>query len=136
MEALFRQALACQKAGRLDEAEALYRKSAAWKPEWTLGNLGVILRTTGRLEEAEAALRAALAADPASEPVRHTLGMTLLQLGHYAEGWALYEARRALHLRQRPSPAGAGGGRRHPRAGRLHRPQSRGERSPRLRRHR
>jgi hypothetical protein len=101
MEAAFRQALAWHKAGRLDEAEALYRQSAAWKPEWTLGNLGVILRTTGRLDEAEAVLRAALAADPANGPVRHTLGMTLLQLGKYAEGWALYEARRELH----PAPA-------------------------------
>jgi tetratricopeptide (TPR) repeat protein len=104
MEALFRQALARQKAGHLEEAEALYRQSAAWKPEWTLGNLGVILRTTGRLEEAEAVLRAALAADPANAPVRHSLGMTLLQLGKYAEGWALYEARRELHPAPAPPP--------------------------------
>jgi hypothetical protein len=104
MEALFRQALACQKAGRLEEAEALYRQGAAWKPEWTLGNLGVILRTTGRLEEAEAVLRAALAADPTNAPVRHSLGMTLLQLGQYPEGWALYEARRELHPAPAPPP--------------------------------
>jgi hypothetical protein len=104
MEALFRQALACQKAGRLEEAEALYRQSAAWKPEWTLGNLGVILRTTGRLEEAEPVLRAALTADPTNGPVRHSLGMTLLQLGKYAEGWVLYEARRDLHSAPAPPP--------------------------------
>src|SRR5258708_9798769 len=104
MEALFRQALACQKAGRLDGAEALYRQNAAWKPEWTLGNLGVILRTTGRLAEAEAVLRAALAADPANAPVRQSLGMTLLQLGQFAEGWALYEARRKLHPAPPPPP--------------------------------
>jgi tetratricopeptide (TPR) repeat protein len=93
MEAQFRQALALQKAGRLDEAEAIYRRIVAWKPEWVLGNLGVILRVTGRLEEAETVLRAALAADPASAAVRHTLGMTLLQRGRYAEGWRHYAAR-------------------------------------------
>src|SRR5258708_32307085 len=104
MEALFRQALACQKAGRLDEAEALYRQNAAWKPEWTLGNLGVILRTTGRLAEAEAVLRAALAADPANAPVRQAPGMTLLPLGQFAEGWALSQPRRTLHPPPHPPP--------------------------------
>lgn len=104
MEALFRQALAAHKAGRLDEAEALYRRNAAWKPQWTLGNLGVILRTTGRLEEAEAVLRAALAAEPTQATVRHTLGMTLLQEGKWAEGWALYEARRELLPLPAPPP--------------------------------
>jgi hypothetical protein len=104
MEALFRQALAAHKAGRLEEAEALYRRNAAWKPQWTLGNLGVILRVTGRLEEAEAVLRAALAAEPAQATVRQSLGMTLLQRGKWAEGWALYEARRELHPAPAPPP--------------------------------
>jgi hypothetical protein len=93
MESIFQQALAHHNAGRLGEAEALYRQASGWKPEWTLGNLGIILRVTGRLEEAEATLRRALAAEPGNAPVRHTLGMTLLQLRRYAEGWALYEAR-------------------------------------------
>ena len=104
MEAQFRQALALHKAGRLEEAEALYRQNAAWKPQWTLGNLGVILRTTGRLEEAETVLRAALAADPAQASVRQSLGMTLLQRGKWAEGWALYEARRELMALPEPPP--------------------------------
>jgi tetratricopeptide (TPR) repeat protein len=102
MEAQFQRALALQTAGRLDEAEALYRRIVDFKPQWTLTNLGVILRTTGRLDEAETTLRAALAADPENASARHSLGMTLLQLGRYAEGWALYEARRQLHPAAEP----------------------------------
>ena len=96
MESTFQQALSLQKAGRFDEAEPLYLQAADWKPEWALGNLGVIYRTTGRLAEAEAVLRRALAAAPGNLPVRHSLGMTLLQLGQYAEGWRHYEARHQL----------------------------------------
>ena len=96
MESLFREALAHHKAGRLDEAEALYRRAAGWRPAWTLGNLGVLLRITGRLDEAEAVLREALASETGNAPVRHSLGMTLLQLGQYAEGWRYYEARHEL----------------------------------------
>jgi tetratricopeptide (TPR) repeat protein len=104
MDQIFQQALALHRAGRLDEAEALYRQLGDWKPEWTLHNLGVILRTTGRLDEAETVLRAAVAADPSRAHARHTLGMTLLQAGKYAEGWRFYEARRELH-RAAPPPA-------------------------------
>src|SRR5579862_9184691 len=98
----FQHALRLQKQGRFDEAEAIYRQIVAWNPEWVLGNLGVILRMTGRLEEAETVLRAALAAKPDSAAVRHTLGMTLLQLGQYAEGWRCYAAR--FDLRPHPEP--------------------------------
>lgn len=96
MDSIFSAAVAHQKAGRLDEAEAGYRQILSWRPEWTLGNLGVILRITGRLEEAESVLREALTFAPHSLGLRHTLGMTLLQLGQYAEGWALYEVRHRL----------------------------------------
>lgn len=96
MEQVFQQALAHHRAGRLDEAEPLYRQAAPWRPAWALGNLGALLRTTGRLDEAEAALREALADEPDNAPVRHTLGMTLLQAGRYVEGWRFYEARHEL----------------------------------------
>lgn len=96
MESIFYEGVEHQKAGRLDEAEACYRRAIAWRPSWVLGNLGVLLRITGRLDEAEGALREALEADPDDAKVQHTLGMTLLQLGRYAEGWALYEARHRL----------------------------------------
>jgi tetratricopeptide (TPR) repeat protein len=104
MEAVFQQALAHHQAGRLDEAEPLYRQAAAWKPEWTLGNLGILLRTTGRLAEAETVLREALRAAPENAPVRQSLGMTLLQLGQYPEGWRLYEARHEIRPPANPPP--------------------------------
>ena len=99
---VFQNALALQRAGRLDEAEALYRQVLDWRPAWSAGNLGMLLRTTGRLEEAEALLRTALAAEPDHLGVQHSLALTLLQLGQYAEGWLHYESRFAL--RNWPSP--------------------------------
>lgn len=96
MESIFREGVAHQEAGRLEEAEACYRRIPGWKPDETLGNLGIILRQTGRLEEAEAVLREALRAAPANLNIQHTLGMVLLQRGAYAEGWAMYEARHGL----------------------------------------
>lgn len=96
MESSFYEGVAHQKAGRLDEAEACYRQAVSWRRDWALGNLGVVLRITGRLDEAEAALREAHTVDPGNLRIRHTLGMTLLQLGQYAEGWSLYEARHQL----------------------------------------
>jgi hypothetical protein len=96
MNSTFTRALDHHKAGRLQEAEALYRQLRNWRPAWVLGNLGMIFRVTGRLEEAEAVLRKAVAADPKNLGNIHSLGLTLLQLGQYAEGWRHFEARRSL----------------------------------------
>ena len=101
MEEQFQQAIALHREGRLEEAEALYRQVIDWRPA-VLHNLGVILRTTGRLEEAEAVLRRSMAANPAALHSRHTLGMTLLQAGKYAEGWRHYEAR--FQVLDKPPP--------------------------------
>lgn len=96
MESIFQEGVAHQKAGRLGEAEACYRQAISWNRAWSLGNIGVICRITGRLEEAEHVLREAIQADPANLNLRHTLGMTLLQLERYAEGWAHYEVRHQI----------------------------------------
>jgi hypothetical protein len=105
MESIFQEGVAHQKAGRLEEAEACYRRTVSWNRAWSLGNIGVICRITGRLGEAEQVLREAIQADPSNQNLRHTLGMTLLQLGQYAEGWAHYEARhQILHRPTAPFP--------------------------------
>ena|SRR6185312_4827296 len=104
---MFKEANAAHLAGDWAEAERRYRALAALKPSWAYHNLGVVYVTTGRLAEAEAALRAALAADADQAATKHSLGMLLLSLGRYAEGWPLYEARRevpALKI-NRPNPA-------------------------------
>lgn len=102
MEELFQQAAAHHEAGRFEEAEALYRRTIDWRPIWSLNNLGVLLRSLGRLDEAEAVLREALRIEPDHLGVQHCLGMTLLQSGSYAEGWRFYEARHRIN--PRPSP--------------------------------
>jgi hypothetical protein len=102
MERLFQQAKALQAEGRLDEAEALYRRIVDDRPAQVLARLGIIYRTTGRLEAAEATLREAFRLDPGHLELQHSLGMTLLQRGKYAEGWTHYAAR--FSFRRMPPP--------------------------------
>jgi hypothetical protein len=104
MESLFQNAVALHLDGRLDEAEALYRQVTDYRPGLVQANLGVICRMTGRLEEAEAALRTAHRLDPQDGHIRHSLGMTLLQLGQYAEGWGHYAARFEVLPKREPPP--------------------------------
>lgn len=94
IDAQFKQANALQVAGDFSAAEARYRQLTRVKPLWALHNLGVLYAKLGRDGEAETALRAALAVDPDSAATRHTLGMLLLRLGRYEEGWRAFEARR------------------------------------------
>lgn len=53
-------------------------------------------RRSGKLDEAEAAYRAWMAAEPSSAGPRYGLSLLLLRRGAYAEGWKLYEARKAV----------------------------------------
>jgi hypothetical protein len=61
-----------------------------------LHDFGGHLKKTGRLPEAETALRAALALEPTNAMTRHALGIVLLSQGKYREGWPLYDARHEL----------------------------------------
>jgi tetratricopeptide (TPR) repeat protein len=54
-------------------------------------NLGVVQREAGKLDESEAALRAALERNPASAPIAAELGLTLRHAGKFAEARAAYE---------------------------------------------
>ena len=103
---MFKEANAARLAGDWAEAARRYRALAELKPSWADATLGVLYVATGRLAEAENALRAAVTADPSQAASRHSLGMLLLSLGRYAEGWPRYEARRevtALKI-NRPNP--------------------------------
>ena len=57
---------------------------------------GAVLANVGLARQAEPFLRAAVALDPANPRSRFALGSALLAQENWAEGWPLYEARRAL----------------------------------------
>lgn len=87
-------AVAAQQAGRLAEAERLYRALQASAPTSpTALNLGLLLEDGRRWSEAEAVYREALKADPNDPVAQRQLAFLLLRLGRYAEGWPYYEAR-------------------------------------------
>ena len=68
-----------QELGRLDEAEASYRKAIALKPEYdeAYNNLGNTLKGLGRIDDAEASFREAIALKPDFAEAHYNLGNTL-----------------------------------------------------------
>ena len=65
-----------KKLGRLDEAEASYRKAIALKPDYAEAhnNLGNTLQEQGRLDEAETSLRQAITLKPDYAEAHNNLG--------------------------------------------------------------
>jgi Tetratricopeptide repeat len=87
-------AVAAQLAGRLGEAERLYRALQATRPTSPTGlNLGLLLEDQRRWADAEAAYREVLRLEPDDPVMQRQLAFLLLRLGRYAEGWPYYEAR-------------------------------------------
>ena len=80
--------------GRYSEALAAGRKALAVEPNGlsVIHNLARLLGDLGRLQEAEALQRRALALSQ-EDVYRYGLGYNLLSQGRYAEGWPLYESR-------------------------------------------
>jgi predicted TPR repeat methyltransferase len=74
------------RAGRLDEAEAIYLQLLAARPDdvRVLQNLGALRRRQGRLEEAVALYERGLAVDPDHVGLNHNLANALNMLGEYA----------------------------------------------------
>jgi len=93
-----RAALARHRAGRIDEARALYEAVLAEAPGYApaLNGLGVLLHGAGDHGRAAALLREAVAQRPGSARYRHNLGNALRALGHAGEAEAAY--REALRL--------------------------------------
>jgi tetratricopeptide (TPR) repeat protein len=90
----FEKAVAAHNAGDYEAALAGYRAAGPLKN--ARHNLGALLSQLGRPDEAEAALRPIVRQFPDFAPSRFSLALALLAQGRYAEGWALYEARREL----------------------------------------
>ncbi|WP_306590551.1 tetratricopeptide repeat protein [Geothrix sp. 21YS21S-4] len=77
------------------EAEALIRELLAREPACAAAHntLGAMLEQAGADPEALAAYRRAAALEPASADLRFNLATHLLRMGHWEEGWAVFEAR-------------------------------------------
>jgi tetratricopeptide (TPR) repeat protein len=105
--AVFQSALTAHQAGRMQEAESLYREIAqqGGKPgavpipilAIVHYNLGLLLQEGRRLPEAEAAYRQSLALRPESVEAHYNLGNLLQAMGRLAEAEAAY--RNVLALR-------------------------------------
>lgn len=85
--------------GRLNEAEASYRRALQIKPDFAEAhsNLGNTLKELGRLGEAEASYRRALRLKPDIAAVHYNLGNVLQDLGQLDDAVASY--RRALEIK-------------------------------------
>lgn len=97
--ALSDQAQQAAIAGRLDEAERLWKQSLQGAPGYfpALFNLGFLYFNGGRFGEAEPLLRRAARANPKDFNTQYILGNTLLQMGKREE--ALRAWRGALAIR-------------------------------------
>jgi predicted O-linked N-acetylglucosamine transferase (SPINDLY family) len=87
------QAVQAHQAGRLEEAEKLYRKILFRQPRAPLAaqNLGVLLYNRGELDEAAKLIRRALAVEPRNSEALNNLGNILRDQGQVDEAVAAYE---------------------------------------------
>jgi tetratricopeptide (TPR) repeat protein len=86
---------ALQLLGRMEEAEASYRRTVALNPGFAQAhnNLGAALAALDRGEEAEACYRRALALKPDLASAHMNLGIARLRLGDFEQGWREYDWR-------------------------------------------
>jgi tetratricopeptide (TPR) repeat protein len=89
----FQLAVQHQKAGRLAEAEALYRQILAVEPRHAAAysNLGEAYRVTNRLAEAVDVFQCALRLNPHLAEAHYNLGVTLVGLGRRDEALAAFQ---------------------------------------------
>jgi tetratricopeptide (TPR) repeat protein len=95
---VFAEGFRLHRAGRLAEAEALYRRAIALDPKsvGSLHNLGVLARQTGRAEAAADLLGRAIALDGRIAALQVNYAVTLRELGRLDEAVAAY--RRASEI--------------------------------------
>jgi tetratricopeptide (TPR) repeat protein len=106
-----RQALELHGAGRLDEAEGLYRAIVASPPApfAALHGLGALLHLKGRSGEAMAFLTAAVRVSPTNAGAWSDLGVACAAAGRHAEAVTRYDQALALAPRQHHALNNRGG---------------------------
>lgn len=94
----FELAVSHHHAGRLDQAERLYRTVLAVEPDHfaALHYLGLVSSQQGKFEEAEALLRRAVTVDPGSAEALTNLGVALTRPGRYDDAIGVYQKALAL----------------------------------------
>jgi hypothetical protein len=99
LDTALQEAVAHHQAGRLPEAERLYRRILRSRPSHPAANnaLGIALKDQGKVEEAAAAFQRAATVAPDFAPAHSNLGNILFERGQLREAEAAY--RRALALR-------------------------------------
>jgi Flp pilus assembly protein TadD len=93
-EVTFQQGVAALKAGRLEEAEAAFRRvlKQGGNDAYVHNNLAIVYQQQGRHREAVAECREAIRLDPAYAAPRAVLGGSLLALGRVADATTALEA--------------------------------------------
>ena len=91
--AAWNTAVAHHQAGRLKEAEQLYRQVLAAAPQHYEARhlLGVVALQSGRLDEAATLIAEALAANPKLAAAHNNLGNVRLRQGRDAEAMASFQ---------------------------------------------
>jgi len=86
---------ALRELGKLQEAESHARRAVALQPasDSFRYNLALLLRDLRQYDEALDIMRGLVAANPQNGDYAWDLALSELYLGHYAQGWAGYEAR-------------------------------------------
>ena len=92
-------------AGRLQEAEALFRQASIYAPQdpELHHHLGGIYARLGRLEDAERSYRRTVALAPGAMGSWRLLATLLLSQGKYEEGFALFESRHEVETMTKPA---------------------------------
>jgi protein O-GlcNAc transferase len=95
----FREAMAAHQAGRLDEAEQLYRRvlKADGRQFPVLMMLGMLSAQRGKLAEAERLLSSALTINPGHAEAQFNYGNVLLGLQRFDEAFAAFGSALALN---------------------------------------
>ena len=98
LDALFDRGVQALKAGRLDEAETVFRRvlQPGGNRAYVHNNLAIVHQEQGKYAEAVAECRAAIRLDPAYVPPRVVLGGSLLALGRAylrVSEWAMQRLR-------------------------------------------